>query len=176
MIHTNIELAENYDMESLTDLENLADVENLGLEDLFTLSGDRVDKASEEYLNNFVRAAELIELADLSLPNSQAILRNTFARYENYPLIEVERNAFYPSNSVPDWFLMKRSPFMFKDVLLTPNGDFVLFFESERSSAFKNISNGSQFGVINEGSYFVSKREYKGMVMHSELFYVPLVS
>lgn len=172
MIHTNIEHAENL---GPAELENLETLDDLRLEELFAMSGEPIDKSSEEHLDYFVERVELVKLDDLSVPNGKDILKNTFERYSNCPLVEVERNTFYTSNGIPSWLLMRRSPFLFRDVLITPGNNFALLFESGMSSAYKSIPYSSQFGVISEGSYFVTKREFNGVFLQSELFYVPLI-
>lgn len=186
MIHANPEISKQLALENLEELETLEDLENsedsldLSLEELFALAGDRVDKNSEEHLNYFTNRVEVAKLDDLTVPNCKIILKNTFERYANCFLVEVERNTFYSAdgipNSAPNWLLMRRSPFLFRDVLITPQNNFALLFDSEKSSVYKSIPHSSQFGVISEGSYFISKREFKGMVVRSELFYVPLIS
>lgn len=172
MIQTSIEHAENLDP---AELENLEPLDDLRLEDILTMAGEPVDKTSEEHLDYFVEKVELVKLDDLSVANGKDILKNTFERYSNCPLVEVERNTFYTSNSVPNWSLMRRSPFLFRDVLITPENNFVLLFESKNSSAYKSIPYSSQFGVISEGSYFITRREFNGVILQSELFYVPLI-
>lgn len=152
------------------------DLEELGLEELVALAGEPIDKASKEHLNYFTRHVELVKLNDLTVPNCKIILKNTFERYGNCPLVEVERNNYSTTNKTSSWRLMKRSPFVFRDVLTTPQDSFALVFDSEKSSAFKNIPSSSYFGVISEGAYFASEREFRGMVLHCELFYVPLIS
>jgi hypothetical protein len=91
-------------------------------------------------------------------------------------ILEVERNTFYYSNTTTDWMLTKRSPITFNDVLVTPENNFVLLFDSEKSSGYRNIPSHSQFGVIGEGSYFVSRRKFKGKALQSEIFYLPLAT
>lgn len=177
MIHTNTQITKNLELESLDNLEGSISLTALAsLEKLYASIGQSVGKKSEAHMNDFIRDAELINLDDISVTNCTAILKNTFDRYANYPLLEVERSTFCSSNASSDWMLSKRSPLMFTDVLVTPQNDFVLAFNSESSSGYKSIPHSSQFSVVNEGSYFVSKRMFMGRELRSEIIYIPLVS
>jgi hypothetical protein len=121
-----------------------------------------------------VSQIELIDLENTSAANCTAILKNTFKRYVGTLLLEVERNTFYSLNDATDLILTKRSPIFFCDVLVTPDNNFVFLFESESHSEYRSIPFSTQFGVINEGSYFVSKRKFMGKDLQCEIFYLPL--
>lgn len=117
---------------------------------------------------------ELIDLENISAANCTAILKNTFDRYVGTRLLGVERNTFYSLNDATDWILTKRSPIFFSVVLVAPGYNFVFFFALESHSGYRSIPFCIQFGVINEGSYFVSKRKFMGKDLQSEIFYLPL--
>jgi len=177
MIHTNTLKSKDLELENLDNLDSSTNLRDLTtLKEMYASIGQAIGQNSEVHINDFTNNAELINLDDISVSNCTAILKNTFDRYAHHPLLEVERSTFCSSNTGSDWMLTKRSPLLFDGVLVTPKNSFVLLFNSEQSSGYKSIPFSSQFAVVNEGSYFVSKRMFMGRELRCELFYIPFVS